>query len=75
MLIISSLSIGIAFTVTISRRPDTSVGDFVIYMLVGLIAFIFLLPVGRLLIYHFQLIHKGITTNEEIKKTFEIINN
>lgn len=51
------------------------VGDFVVYMIIGLLAFILVFPMLRLLIYHFQLISKGITTNEEIKKTFKVINN
>lgn len=51
------------------------VGDFVVYMIIGLLAFILVFPMLRLLIYHFQLISKGITTNEEIKKTFKLINN
>lgn len=51
------------------------VGDFVVYMIIGLLAFILVFPMLRLLIYHFQLISKGITTNEEIKKTFKLISN
>lgn len=63
------------FTVQISLRKDSVVGDFIVYMLVGVIAFIFLFPMGRLLIYHIQLISKGITTNEQIKKTYKLIEN
>lgn len=56
-------------------QEESMVKDFVIYMLIGLLALIFLMPIGKLLFYHIQLIHMGITTNEEIKKTFTIINN
>lgn len=63
ILIASCFSIGVGYTVVISRRNETLVSDFVVYMLIGLLSLIFLVPVGRLYIYHIQLIRKGITTN------------
>lgn len=66
---------GIYFTVNISLRSDSLVADFVVYMLVGLVTLMFFFPIARLLIYHLQLISKGLTTNESLKKTFKIINN
>lgn len=75
ILIISCFTIGLVFTISISSNPQSVVGDFIVYMLVGLFALIFMFPIGRLLIYHIQLITMGITTNEEIKKTYKIIGN
>ena len=38
-------------------------------------AIIFILPLGRLLFYHIMLIRDGVTTNEDLKHTYTIINN
>lgn len=75
VLIVSCFAIGLAYTIQISTRADSVVGDFIVYMLIGLFAFIFLFPIGRLFVYHLQLIRKGLTTNEQIKRTFKLINN
>lgn len=64
LLIASCFAIGLAYTITISMQEESMVKDFVIYMLIGLLALIFLMPIGKLLLYHIQLIQMGITTNE-----------
>ena len=33
-----------------------------------------MLPLGRLLLYHVKIIRKGETTNEDLRKTYKIIN-
>ena len=67
--------IGIFFTASIARQKDSLVGDFIVYLVITILGIIFIFPLGRLLIYHICLIYKGITTNEEIKKTYAIIDN
>ena len=74
VLIIYTFGIGLSFTIENIIYHDWP-EDYIIIILITVLSGIFILPLLRLLIYHFQLMSKGITTNEDLKKTYKIIGN
>ena len=61
---------GIVFTIDGIKDDHKLVQDYIVYLLVTVFAVLFILPLGRLMFYHFYLIKAGLTTNEDLKKTY-----
>jgi ABC-type multidrug transport system permease subunit len=75
VLIVSNVTICSFFSVEFIRELGSDVKVYIIFLLVGLLSLAFSVPIGRLCIYHIKLIKLGLTSNEEIKQTFSVINN
>lgn len=59
--------------IILSAEKNRSFLSYLLEVIVGSLCFGFGLALFKLLVYHFGLINKGVTTNEDLKDTYKII--